>query len=689
MRNRFIWSGLLIALILICTGQHSRAIDLEKEIKIIRPSWDSAWFNAEVFRALIHELGYQVSEPETMETSVIYEALADGTKDLFFHFNPKQHHIYFNKKVTENIDKVGYLVKHQVIRGFLIDKHSADKFNIKDWSDLRRPEVRALYDYDKNGKIEIFGCNTSWACHASINRRLKEYQIEDISEQIGTGHSRLAMIARERLEQNQPFILFVWTPHWITEEFLPGQKTYWLPVPQNKETQSYITEFNTALSLEGCIEKEVCPLGFPVGDIRTVGNMQFLKAHPDIRKLLEVVKIPPPEIAESHHRMFEGEDEFQDIRRHAREWIEKNRSIVASWLEEARALQPQKIKDKLAKLPRDLKVVTKKFEPFVVIKSNHYSGFTIDLWGEIARKLNLKYELVILTSMAKLLDEIHRKTADVGLSGIGITSEREETMDFSHSFLTSGLQIMIRKEQNTLLNTVKKFAAILFSPALLKIIFGLLLNLIIAAHLIWFIERGRSPDGFPKTYLKGILESIWWAGAILSGREGWGKVLSTSIGKVMTFAGMFIGYFIFVYFTASMTSTFTIMEIQDQIHSIDDLLNKRVATVKYSVAEEYLISQNIIPLSVHEIEEAYELLESSQVDAIVYHSPVLQYHLTHKGKGLTKVVGTTFFKQDFGFALKPGSPLRKPINQALLELIEEGSYQKIYRKWFGNRGKHE
>ena len=42
-----------------------------------------------------------------------------------------------------------------------------------------------------------------------------------------------------------------------------------------------------------------------------------------------------------------------------------------------------------------------------------------------------------------------------------------------------------------------------------------------------------------------------------------------------------------------------------------------------------------------------------------------------------------FERQSYGIALKTNSPYRESINQALLEIVENGTYDEIYQKWFG------
>lgn len=42
----------------------------------------------------------------------------------------------------------------------------------------------------------------------------------------------------------------------------------------------------------------------------------------------------------------------------------------------------------------------------------------------------------------------------------------------------------------------------------------------------------------------------------------------------------------------------------------------------------------------------------------------------------------TGFSIDLWNALAQGSPLRKPIDEALLKLYEDGKYEEIHKKWF-------
>jgi polar amino acid transport system substrate-binding protein len=78
------------------------------------------------------------------------------------------------------------------------------------------------------------------------------------------------------------------------------------------------------------------------------------------------------------------------------------------------------------------------------------------------------------------------------------------------------------------------------------------------------------------------------------------------------------------------------------------------------------------------------LLDSGEVDAVVYDAPVLQYYASHEGRGNVAVVGNVFHGESYGFALTEQGNLREPVDRAMLALRESGVYYRIHRKWFGN-----
>lgn len=62
---------------------------------------------------------------------------------------------------------------------------------------------------------------------------------------------------------------------------------------------------------------------------------------------------------------------------------------------------------------------------------------------------------------------------------------------------------------------------------------------------------------------------------------------------------------------------------------------------------------------------------------------MLLFYSQNQGYGLVKVVGPIFHKENYGIALPTDSPLREPINAAMLRLQSSGRNDMIYEKWFG------
>ena len=66
-------------------------------------------------------------------------------------------------------------------------------------------------------------------------------------------------------------------------------------------------------------------------------------------------------------------------------------------------------------------------------------------------------------------------------------------------------------------------------------------------------------------------------------------------------------------------------------------------------------------------------------------APVLRYYAAHEGKGQVKMVGPEINIAPIAIMVQLDSPLRKKIDIALLALREDGSYKRLYDKWFGSQ----
>jgi polar amino acid transport system substrate-binding protein len=329
-----------------------------------------------------------------------------------------------------------------------------------------------------------------------------------------------------------------------------------------------------------------------------------------------------------------------------------------------------------------LRVATKPLEPFVFKQGEEWAGFSIDLWNAIAQRLGLDFEWVEVKNVQEQLEAVQTGQADAAIAGISMTAEREKLIDFSHPYFDAGLQILTRPLGKP---SVWQQAANLLTPGLLWVIaLGVLFGLVMG-HVVWLIERRRNPE-FPSGYVRGVTEGVWWLFLVVATGEYRDSETRSVVKHMLTAVWWLIGVALIAQFTATIAANLTVQQLTSTISGPGDLPGKSIATVGTSTAAAFLSEHGLPFVPVERIEDAYALLDRGQVQAVVYDSPVLMYYASTKGKGRAEVVGPIFKPEKYGIALPPGSPLRKPINETLLGLYQDGTYEAIRAKWFGGVG---
>src|SRR5690606_17450250 len=70
------------------------------------------------------------------------------------------------------------------------------------------------------------------------------------------------------------------------------------------------------------------------------------------------------------------------------------------------------------------------FVPFEFKEGDKYVGFDIDMWDEIAKEIDVTYELQPM-DFNGIIPALQTKQVDVALAGITIKDERKKVIDFS------------------------------------------------------------------------------------------------------------------------------------------------------------------------------------------------------------------------------------------------------------------
>jgi polar amino acid transport system substrate-binding protein len=224
----------------------------------------------------------------------------------------------------------------------------------------------------------------------------------------------------------------------------------------------------------------------------------------------------------------------------------------------------------------------------------------------------------------------------------------------------------------------------LFSKTILLWLGIALLLILLPAHIVWLLER-RHPNGILPTdkYVPGIFHAMYWAAGTLATQAE--QMPRQWLARILAVLWMFTGVVFVAFYTAQLTATLTVQQIQGSINGPDDLQGKKVATTRGSTAAAYLRELRAQVLEVAVIEDAYQALLNKEADAVVFDAPILLYYAANEGKGRVHMVGLPFRKEDYGIVFQSGNPLRKQVNNTLLALREDGTYQQIYDKWFASK----
>lgn len=325
-----------------------------------------------------------------------------------------------------------------------------------------------------------------------------------------------------------------------------------------------------------------------------------------------------------------------------------------------------------------LRVAVKPIAPFVLKQGTELTGFSIELWNALARSLNVDTAWIEVTSVGDQLQAVKSGKADAAIAAITITKERENDVDFTQPYFDSGLQIMVHGQGRSHLLDV--FESIPWRT-IATLLGAFIAIMFVMANVLWIVER-RSSQNFQKGYLKGVGEGLWGVALIVATGEHGDREAPRVAKRLIVFFMWLVGIVLIAQLTATVTSTQTVDRLNSKIRGPTDLAGKKIVTVHGTVAADYLSEQGLQYVDVASAEEGCDLVLEGEVQAMVFDAPTLQYLAAKRGNGVLRVIGPIFASQKYGIAVADGSPLRKRINRALLEMYEDGRYRALYNKWF-------
>lgn len=287
-------------------------------------------FQLQVVTEILKKMGHTVETTNDVEYAIAFQTIANNAKsdDVYFmaaHWAPLQDAMIKGAGGNEKLSIFSNYIEN-CAQGYVIDKKTADKYNIKYLNDLNDPKIAKLFDSNGNGKADLTGCSGGWGCSKVIDHQLKAYDLEDNITQNQGSYSALIADTIARYKTGKPVLYYTWTPYWVSGKLVPGKDVTFLQVKYSSTPGGYSTKLANGADY-----------GFAVNNQKIVANKSVVTKHKDIAKLFDIMKLSVNDVSGQNMLMANGQNKAKDIKSHATKWLEMNKTTVDAWIKEAKA----------------------------------------------------------------------------------------------------------------------------------------------------------------------------------------------------------------------------------------------------------------------------------------------------------------------------------------------------------------
>jgi polar amino acid transport system substrate-binding protein len=333
-----------------------------------------------------------------------------------------------------------------------------------------------------------------------------------------------------------------------------------------------------------------------------------------------------------------------------------------------------------------LTVAVAECPPFVIFENGQYSGLAVFLWERVGSELGLRWEYAEYP-LGSLLETIRStdktELPDVGVSCTSVTAEREEFIDFSHSFNETYTAIAVR--QTTLWSAVTGFFA---SPQVLKAILIVLGIAVLIGAVFYLLEHRINKKLFSSDSIAGrILEPVIIGLMFVTSGPIRFYRFKTLTARVLATVLTLSSTFLIAAITAVLASSFTLNAMQTEVRTLDDLRNLQVGALSASTSSAFLRSNGIMHQTRPDLDTLVTDLDKGELDAIVSDAAFLRYRINQgKQQGQFKSLTVLPYEleaQNYAFILTQDSPLRERINRALLSVRMQRDWRQKVAEYLG------
>ena len=330
-----------------------------------------------------------------------------------------------------------------------------------------------------------------------------------------------------------------------------------------------------------------------------------------------------------------------------------------------------------------LKVAVYDAPPYGHVEPNgSVDGVSVDLWRRVAESLGREYRLVPVTQMEDILQGLERKNYDAAIGAITITPARLARVDFSYPTHRSGAAVAVRQDTGPMAALTSYGSVLGELTPLIALTFALLIVMGVA---MWLAERPMRPHGH-ESVVDTLRDGIYWAVVTMT-TVGYGdKTPKTTAGRVIAVVWMLASVALVSILSTSIVSRMTAERVVGGLLVTEaDLTNKRLAAVAHSSGAEYLDERHLRYAPFDDLAAGLTALGRGDVDAVVNSVGALQYLVSTRFKEKIRPPQGVLEPAYMAIALPPGSPLKKPLDEALVGITASQEWRQVEEGYFGGQ----
>jgi ABC-type amino acid transport substrate-binding protein len=309
------------------------------------------------------------------------------------------------------------------------------------------------------------------------------------------------------------------------------------------------------------------------------------------------------------------------------------------------------------------------------------SGISVDLWRRIAERLQRQFKLIPIPEMEMILSGLEQDKFDAAIGAITITPEREKRVDFSYPAHRSGVAVALRKEKGPL-SALKSYAAA--TSELGPLILGSLAMLVLIGIAMWYIESRHPAAHGSESSVVTLRDGLYWAIVTMT-TVGYGdKTPKSTSGRVIAISWMFASLVWVSLLSTSLVARLTAdrVESRDIAGSID-LTKRKLAAVAQSSGAEYLDQHRLEYVKFNNLPDALDALGGEKADAVINSVGALQYLIAKRYADVDEMPQGLLAPAYMAIALPEHSPLKRPIDEALVKITSDPEWIAMEEHFFG------